>query len=52
MDATGSGYPGYQGYQRRAQAPSGLLEVIALHPADAEAAEAGGADRLELVSTM
>ncbi|HEX2175923.1 MAG TPA: copper homeostasis protein CutC [Nocardioidaceae bacterium] len=30
----------------------GLLEVIALHPADAEAAEAGGADRLELVGTM
>ena len=31
---------------------AGLLEVIALHPADAEAAEAGGADRLELVGTM
>jgi copper homeostasis protein len=30
----------------------GLLEVIALHPADAEAAEAGGADRLELVGSM
>jgi copper homeostasis protein len=32
--------------------PGGLLEVIALHPADAEAAEAGGADRLELVGSM
>ena len=31
---------------------TGLLEVIALHPADAEAAEAGGADRLELVGSM
>lgn len=31
---------------------SGLLEVIALTPADAEAAEAGGADRIELVGTM
>jgi len=31
---------------------SGLLEVIALHPADAERAEAGGADRIELVGTM
>jgi copper homeostasis protein len=30
----------------------GLLEIIALHPADAEAAEAGGADRLELVGSM
>jgi copper homeostasis protein len=30
----------------------GLLEIIALHPADAEAAEEGGADRLELVGTM
>lgn len=29
-----------------------LLEVIALHPADAERAEAGGADRVELVGTM
>jgi len=29
-----------------------LLEVIALHPADAEAAEAGGADRLVLVGSM
>lgn len=29
----------------------GLLEVTALHPADAEAAEAGGADRLELVGS-
>lgn len=32
--------------------PPGLLEVIALHPADAEAAEAGGADRIELVGSM
>jgi copper homeostasis protein len=31
---------------------SGLLEVIALHPPDAERAEAGGADRLELVRRM
>ena len=30
----------------------GLLEVIALHAADAERAEAGGADRIELVGTM
>jgi copper homeostasis protein len=30
----------------------GLLEVIALGPADAEAAQAGGADRLELVGRM
>ncbi|MBB1482532.1 copper homeostasis protein CutC [Tessaracoccus sp. MC1865] len=29
-----------------------LLEVIALHAADAERAEAGGADRVELVGTM
>ena len=29
-----------------------LLEVIALHAADAERAEAGGADRIELVGTM
>ncbi|MCP2325744.1 copper homeostasis protein [Hamadaea flava] len=29
-----------------------LLEVIALSPADAEAAQAGGADRLELVAQM
>ncbi|GAA3641484.1 copper homeostasis protein CutC [Microlunatus ginsengisoli] len=32
--------------------PRGLLEVIALHAADAERAEAGGADRIELVGTM
>jgi copper homeostasis protein len=31
---------------------AGLLEVIAMHPADAERAEAGGADRLEVVGTM
>jgi copper homeostasis protein len=31
---------------------SGLLEVIALHAADAERAEAGGADRIELVGSM
>jgi copper homeostasis protein len=30
----------------------GLLEVIALHAADAERAEAGGADRVELVGSM
>jgi copper homeostasis protein len=46
VDVTGSGP------QRRAQPPTGLLEVVVLHPADAEAAEAGGADRLELVGTM
>lgn len=31
---------------------SGLLEVIALHAHDAERAEEGGADRLEIVGTM
>lgn len=31
---------------------AGLLEVIALHPADAERAEAGGADRIELLGTL
>ncbi len=31
---------------------SGLLEVIARHAADAGRAEAGGADRIELVGTM
>lgn len=31
---------------------SGLLEVIALHPADAQRAEAGGADRIELCGTL
>ncbi|MFZ0530315.1 MAG: copper homeostasis protein CutC [Propionicimonas sp.] len=31
---------------------SGLLEVIALHPADAERAEAGGADRVELRGSL
>lgn len=31
---------------------SGLLEVIALHAADAERAQQGGADRLEVVGTM
>lgn len=31
---------------------SGLLEVIALHPADAERAEAGGADRVEVCGTL
>jgi copper homeostasis protein len=31
---------------------STLLEVIALHPADAEAAQAGGADRLEVCAAM
>lgn len=29
-----------------------LLEIITLHPADAQRAEAGGADRLELVGSM
>ena len=29
-----------------------LLDVIALHAADAERAEAGGADRIELLGTM
>lgn len=45
MDVTGRPLP-------RPRLPGGLLEVIVLHPADAEAAEAGGADRLELVGTM
>ncbi len=31
---------------------TGLLEVIALHAADAERAEAGGADRIELCGTL
>ena len=31
---------------------SGLLEVIALLPADAERAEAGGADRVELCGSL
>lgn len=31
---------------------SGLLEVVALHAADAQRAEAGGADRIELVGSM
>jgi copper homeostasis protein len=31
---------------------SGLLEIIARHAADAERAEAGGADRIELVGSM
>ncbi|MGH3367352.1 MAG: copper homeostasis protein CutC [Nocardioidaceae bacterium] len=31
---------------------TGLLEVVALHPADAEAAESGGADRIQLVGSM
>lgn len=31
---------------------SGLLEVIALHPADAERAEAGGADRVEVLGSL
>ncbi|WP_152365922.1 copper homeostasis protein CutC [Microlunatus speluncae] len=31
---------------------TGLLEVIALHPADAKRATEGGADRIELVGTM
>lgn len=31
---------------------TGLLEVIALHPADAERAEAGGADRVEVCGSL
>lgn len=31
---------------------SGLLEVVALHAADAERAEAGGADRVQLVGSL
>jgi copper homeostasis protein len=31
---------------------NGLLEVVVLHPADAERAEAGGAHRLELASSL
>jgi copper homeostasis protein len=31
---------------------TGLLEVVVLHAADAERAEAGGADRLELTSSL
>ena len=33
-------------------AVSGLLEVVALHAADAERAEAGGADRVQLVGSL
>ena len=36
---------------RRTARVSGLLEVLALHPADAERAEAGGADRVSLVGS-
>ena len=35
-----------------AAAVSGLLEVVALHAADAERAEAGGADRIQLVGSL
>ena len=38
--------------QFRHNGPMSLLEVIALHAADAERAEAGGADRIELLGTM
>lgn len=38
--------------QARQNVPMSLLEVIALHAADAERAEAGGADRVELLGTM
>jgi copper homeostasis protein len=31
---------------------SGLLEVVALHPADAERAEAGGADRIHVLGSL
>jgi copper homeostasis protein len=31
---------------------SGLLEVVALHPADAERAEAGGADRVQVLGSL
>jgi copper homeostasis protein len=31
---------------------TGLLEVVARHPADAERAEAGGANRLEIVGSL
>ncbi|MFP5282880.1 MAG: copper homeostasis protein CutC [Actinomycetes bacterium] len=33
-------------------AGTGLLEVVVLHPADAERAEEGGADRLQLVGSL
>ena len=37
---------------RTGAAVSGLLEVVALHAADAERAEAGGADRIQLVGSL
>jgi copper homeostasis protein len=52
VDDTGRSPGRSTGLTPGSQLPTGLLEVIALHPADAEAAEAGGADRLELVGSM
>lgn len=45
------GLPDHGGVLRQNRLMS-LLEVIALHAADAERAEAGGADRIELLGTM
>jgi copper homeostasis protein len=39
-------------YARESAVMSGLLEVVVVHPADAERAEAGGAHRLELTSGL
>jgi copper homeostasis protein len=39
-------------YARESAVMSGLLEVVVVHPADAERAEAGGAQRLELTSGL
>jgi copper homeostasis protein len=44
--------PAEHSYARESMVMSGLLEVVVLHPADAERAEAGGAQRLELTSSL
>lgn len=43
---------GWRAYDHTVIQHHALLEVIGLHAADAERAEAGGADRIELVGTM
>lgn len=46
-------YPAWTGWGKTRQTgPMSLLEVIALHAADAQRAEEGGADRVELLGTM
>ena len=46
--ATPRGSPGLSGLLAVARPVNGLLEVVVFHAADAERAEAGGADRLQL----